>query len=351
VPHAAEPRPVLTAEEVLGAAAAGDDRALLGGRWMSRLAAAWLTGEPELAPERYAMLVSDAPARPAWCGGALVPFPICSDAVSADSLIAPSRGANGARARAGHVKPDRVARARESMEGQLERAGAAPRVRAIADALALMADSAATDAPAPDEVLLADGTSANVGAKPGESAREAAERLYDEARSMERALEQLPARIAALKSNGQSVDAAGQVGPEPVQRSRYALPALPYRSYRSSDGLEIRVGKGARMNDALTFKASSPDDVWLHARDSAGAHVVLRWQQDVNPPARSRADAAAQAALSSKSRGSALVPVDWTRRKYVRRARGGAPGAVIVQRSRTVMARPDAALEKQLREK
>ena len=110
------------------------------------------------------------------------------------------------------------------------------------------------------------------------------------------------------------------------------------------------MGRGASANEALTFKESSPNDVWLHARDSAGAHVVLRWQKDENPPARALEEAAVLAAWHSKSRGSALVPVDWTRRKYVRRARGGAPGTVIVQRARTVMVRPDANLERELRE-
>ena len=46
---------------------------------------------------------------------------------------------------------------------------------------------------------------------------------------------------------------------------------IPYRSYRSSGGLEIRVGRGARHNDDLTFHHSAPDDVWLHARHAIEA--------------------------------------------------------------------------------
>jgi hypothetical protein len=351
IPPAAEPRPVPTAAEMARAAHAEDDQSLLGARWMSGTLARWLMSEPTRAAERYALILSDAPARPAWCGDVLFPFPMCEGAAEAESLIAPALAPGRSESRVDHrargakARTSRLERARARMEEELERAKQAPRSRAIADALAPLGD-----VPAPTEVELADGKVANVDAKPGESAREAAERLYSSARSMERALELLPTRIAALERNMASAHAAQ---PRPGERGRRSVKApasLPYRSYRATDGLEIRVGRGAAANDALTFKESSPNDVWLHARDAAGAHVVLRWQKEENPPARALREAAALAAWHSKSRGAALVPVDWTRRRYVRRARGGAPGAVIVQRARTVMVRPDATLEKQLRE-
>lgn len=345
LPRGVGPRPVLTSEEVARAASAGDEAALLGGRWVSRLVARWLVREPDLAAGRYAMLLSDEPARPAWCDGLLVPFHMCADAVEAASLIAPPPEAPADESRRGAAADDRTDRARQRMEGELERARDAPRLRTIADALMLLGD-----APAPDSVVLPDGRREPVAARPGESAREAAERLHGRARSMERALQQLPARIAALEKAPKHGARAAAPGERPRGRSATAPAALPYRSYRSTSGLEIRVGKGASSNDVLTFKESSPDDIWLHARDTAGAHVVLRWRESGSPPARALEEAAALAAWYSKSRGAALVPVDWTRRKYVRRARGGAPGAVIVQRSRTVMARPDSALEKSLRD-
>jgi predicted ribosome quality control (RQC) complex YloA/Tae2 family protein len=279
---------------------------------------------------------------------------MCDDAVEAGSLIAPAiepdaeeplakRAAHPARR--GRSRNDRLERTRARMEEQLARASAAPALRAIADALTPLGDELA-----PSEVVLADGSVAHVDAKPGETARETAERLYSSARSMERALEQLPARIAALERDAASMPRGEGRAGERTHRAAKTQTSLPYRSYRSTTGLEIRVGRGASANDALTFRESSPNDIWLHAREATGAHVVLRWQKEENPPARALEEAAALAAWHSKSRGAALVPVDWTRRKYVRRARGGAPGAVIVQRARTVMVRPDATLEKELRE-
>jgi predicted ribosome quality control (RQC) complex YloA/Tae2 family protein len=115
----------------------------------------------------------------------------------------------------------------------------------------------------------------------------------------------------------------------------------PYRRYRSSGGIEIRVGRGARHNDDLTFHHSAPTDVWLHARHTAGAHVILRWSGPGNPPARDLEEAAILAALHSKARTSGSAPVDWTLRKYVRKPRGSAPGAVVPDRVQTVFVEPD----------
>jgi predicted ribosome quality control (RQC) complex YloA/Tae2 family protein len=109
------------------------------------------------------------------------------------------------------------------------------------------------------------------------------------------------------------------------------------------------VGRGARRNDELTFHHSSPNDVWLHARHAAGAHVVLRWEEHGNPPARDLAEAAVLAALHSRARGSGSVPVDWTRRKHVRKPRKAPPGTVVIERAQTLFVEPDALLEEQLR--
>ena len=59
-------------------------------------------------------------------------------------------------------------------------------------------------------------------------------------------------------------------------------------------------------------------------------------------------EAAILAANHSKARAAATVPVDWTRRKWVRKPRGAAPGAVIPDRVRTVFVSPDPALADRL---
>ncbi len=187
---------------------------------------------------------------------------------------------------------------------------------------------------------------------------------YDEAARIRRARERLPGLMAGARA---AWDAARELldrarGGEATRGEVEAAlpdegtgpddgaPTLPYRRYRSSGGLEIRVGRGAKRNDDLTFRHSAPDDIWLHARDTAGAHVILRWDQADNPPARDLAEAAVLAALGSRARTSGSVPVDWTRRKYVRKPRKSPPGLVLPDRVKTVFVEPDPEVERRLRE-
>jgi predicted ribosome quality control (RQC) complex YloA/Tae2 family protein len=200
---------------------------------------------------------------------------------------------------------------------------------------------------------------------PSLSPSDNATRLYDEARRRDRAAARIPKLLHAVERQRRRLEALGtriregaatddelaRLQPQRRTAGREAPTSLPYRLYRTSGGLEVRVGRGSRANDELTFRHSSPNDVWLHARDVAGAHVILRWARaDANPPARDLAEAAVLAALHSRARTSGTVPVDWTRRKYVRKPRKAGPGLVLPDRVRTLFVEPDAELESRLRE-
>lgn len=213
-----------------------------------------------------------------------------------------------------------------------------------------------------------DGTVVDVELDPALSPAANANRLYEQAAKRERAARQLPIVVRGTEAEIQELDRllaeaqAGQADESAIRKTLANLEAeraggpsvsaarLPYRRYRTSGGLEVRVGRGARANDILTFHHAAPDDVWLHARDVAGAHVVLRWaRRDQNPPRRDLQEAATLAAWHSRARTSGLVPVDWTRRKYVRKPRGAAPGLVRLERVQTVFVEPDDSLENSLR--
>lgn len=202
---------------------------------------------------------------------------------------------------------------------------------------------------------------------PALSPTENAHTLYESARKRERAAERIPElldrasaeyeRLAGLLARAESgeagVDEVREAiggGEEREARGRAEAPTLPYRRYRTSGGLEVRVGRNRHANDELTLRHASPNDIWLHARDVGGAHVVLRWgDAAANPPARDLSEAAVLAALHSKARTSGTVAVDWTRRKYVRKPRKAPPGLVAIERARTLFVEPDAALERRLR--
>ncbi len=195
-----------------------------------------------------------------------------------------------------------------------------------------------------------------------------ADALFRRAARLERAAAELPGRISSAEqalagfTALQARHARGEATEQEVQsllpplhktgpqssRPGDAPASLPYRVFTSSGGIQIRVGRGARRNDRLTFHHSRPADVWLHARHAGGAHVILRWSSPERPPARDLEEAAVLAATHSGARGSAHVPVDWTRRKWVRKPKGAPPGTVIPDRVQTLFVSPDPSLGKRL---
>ena len=107
------------------------------------------------------------------------------------------------------------------------------------------------------------------------------------------------------------------------------------RVITSRDGFTILVGKNARQNEEITFRRARPDDLWLHARNAAGAHVVIvRAGREV--PESTVVEAAELAARYSQARADTRVDVIVTPRKHVGRVRGGRTGMVTVRESATV---------------
>ena len=116
-------------------------------------------------------------------------------------------------------------------------------------------------------------------------------------------------------------------------------PHLPYHklSYR---GYDILVGKNAKHNDQLTLKVANKDDLWLHAKDVAGSHVVIRHQAGKSFPKDVMERAAELAAWFSKRKTDSLCPVIYTPKKFIRKPKGSAPGAVIVEKEEVMMVEP-----------
>ena len=175
-----------------------------------------------------------------------------------------------------------------------------------------------------------------------------AERLFDRARRVERARRQIALRLRETRSalaqararESRVLDArdAAQLAPSPADHEQAADDAAGPRHYLTSGGLSLLVGRGARENHHLTFRVARPEDLWLHARDVPGAHVILR-DNEGRAGAEDLREAAELAAFFSEARASSLVDVHVTRRKHVRPARGG-PGRVFVGHSDTLRVAP-----------
>jgi predicted ribosome quality control (RQC) complex YloA/Tae2 family protein len=114
---------------------------------------------------------------------------------------------------------------------------------------------------------------------------------------------------------------------------------FPFRKFEY-DGFEIWVGKSAANNDELTMRHSHKNDLWLHAKDVTGSHVLIKWKPGKEYSPKLIEYAAQLAAYYSKLKGSSLVPVSYTLKKFVRKPKGAQPGSVVVDKEETIMVRP-----------
>lgn len=121
---------------------------------------------------------------------------------------------------------------------------------------------------------------------------------------------------------------------------------LPLR-YRSSDGFLILSGRNNIQNDRLTLKDSRKNDIWFHTQKIAGSHTVVVTEGETVPN-RTLTEAAVIAAVNSKARNSAKVPVDYTAIKNVKKQPGGKPGMVIYENFSTAIVDPDEAFVQSL---
>lgn len=108
------------------------------------------------------------------------------------------------------------------------------------------------------------------------------------------------------------------------------------------DGFEILIGKSAKNNDLLTQRYSFKEDLWLHARDVAGSHVLIKYKAGKIFPKRVIEKAAQLAAYYSKRRNDSLCPVIVTPKKFVRKPKGALEGQVIVEREEVLLVKPAA---------
>lgn len=183
-------------------------------------------------------------------------------------------------------------------------------------------------------------TEGSLGHKPSEAT------AMDEALSDREVVQVARERADALRAWIARQEASGLLRPQQVQRARRGSQAgegkaLPYRSFTSRSGLSILVGKGGKHNDALSLKVARGNDLWLHARDWAGAHVVVRLDKGRSLDQETLLDAALLAAHYSKGRGDTLVDVQYTHAKHVRKPKGLPPGRVTVADGRNIAVRPD----------
>ena len=123
-------------------------------------------------------------------------------------------------------------------------------------------------------------------------------------------------------------------------------PLTGVRRYLSSDGYEVLVGRAARDNDNLTFRVARPNDVWLHAGDYPGSHVVIRNPNRKEVPQRTIIEAAQLAGKFSQASEDAKVVIHYTERKFLSKPKGAAPGLVRMSSFRSIIVEPRESIER-----
>lgn len=162
----------------------------------------------------------------------------------------------------------------------------------------------------------------------------------DLAKELEAVLRQLP---PPLRAEFEPAKPPRPVTPAAIAAGEARAPSakLQPRRFKTAEGWDVLIGKTNEGNDYLTHTLARPEDYWFHVHGAPGSHVVLRRGKGKNEPSkRTLEEVASWAAFHSQARHAGKVPVIWTRKKYVRKPRKSPPGLAAVEREKMLMVRP-----------
>lgn len=129
----------------------------------------------------------------------------------------------------------------------------------------------------------------------------------------------------------------GYIKKQKSRRKKQKSPMSQPRTFKSSEGNQIHVGRNNKQNDHLTFKKANKKHYWFHTKNIPGSHVILATE---TPTDTEIIEAAALAARFSKYSQSRNVPVDYTQVRHVKKPSGGKPGFVNYFEQKTVYVDP-----------
>lgn len=141
-----------------------------------------------------------------------------------------------------------------------------------------------------------------------------------------------------IESIAREAIAQGYLRPEKNGKQPKPPRSSPLR-IESSDGFTIYIGRSAGQNEIVTFKIATADDLWLHARDIPGAHVIIKSAGRIVPE-RTLREAGELAAYFSAGRTETGVDIIVTRRSLVRRIPNSPPGLVTYRAEQSLRVSP-----------
>ena len=174
-------------------------------------------------------------------------------------------------------------------------------------------------------------------------------------------LEQVEAAISQIDNyqNPEDLQALEEIRDELIDqkyledleyRSRNSndTPGTNFHRYRSPSGFEILIGRNNVQNDQLTFRVAGDYDLWFHAQEIPGSHVLLRLEPGTIAEEADLQFTANLAAYFSRARQSDQVPVVYTQPKHVYKPKGTKPGLVVYKHETIIWGKPQVLVSGQL---
>lgn len=122
-----------------------------------------------------------------------------------------------------------------------------------------------------------------------------------------------------------------------------------FDTYYTSEGTMIIVGKNNLQNDYITHTLGKYNEMWFHAKEIPGSHVIVRKTNDLSE--EDIRTAAMLAAYFSLAKDSSSVPVDYTLLKHVKKIPGTKGSFVTYSQQKTIYIDPDKQIINQLKNK
>lgn len=155
--------------------------------------------------------------------------------------------------------------------------------------------------------------------------------------------------LAELLDIREELGKVGYLKAQNKSKKETKLTTKPHE-FLSSDGFKILVGKNNKQNDHLTLKVADNNDIWLHTKNIPGSHVIIKCEgKEVSD--ETLFEGAMLAAYFSKSKISSQVPVDYTKKKNIKKPNGAKPGMVIYETNNTIYVTPTEELVAKLKVK
>jgi predicted ribosome quality control (RQC) complex YloA/Tae2 family protein len=149
----------------------------------------------------------------------------------------------------------------------------------------------------------------------------------------------------------EDLEALKEIREELIQQKYLAAPdygrrnanedsSINFHRDRTPSGFELLIGRNNRQNDQLTFRVAGDYDLWFHAQEIPGSHVLMRLTPGAVPEEADLQFAADFAAYYSRARQSDRVPVVYTEPKNVYKPKGAKPGIAIYKQEQVIWGQP-----------